>query len=230
MRTYSILTPLMLLVLVGAFTACGGGYTAPAVETPVTPAAAAGLTYTNPQTDGWALVKDASSTATHLVLNLVGPAGLKARGVGFNLSSDGSVTFHRFTDGNYVKDTGVFQLKLAAPNLYTTTYPNFYEPTLLVGGTKKGGKLLTVGIYQKDRNQSAQALTASLCQVGIDFDATATGALPAGTTIPLKLIRARIIPEDIGTVPASTSNNWTDVLNKFRMEDIQIAVGTLKAQ
>jgi len=230
MRTYSILTPLMLLVLVGASTACGGGYTAPPVEVSATPASATGLTYSNPQTDGWALVKDASSTATHLVLNLVGPADLKARGVGFNLSTDGSVTFHRFTDGNHVKDTGVFQLKLTTPNLYTTTYPNFYEPTLLVGGTKNGGKLLTVGIYQKDRNQSAQSLTAPLCQVGIDFDATATGALAAGTVIPLNMVRARIIPEDIGIVPTGTSTNWTDVLNKFRMEDIQIAVGTLKTQ
>jgi hypothetical protein len=188
------------------------------------------LAYTDPTTTGWALVKDASTTPSHLVLNLIGPSSLKARGVGFNLASNGSITFHKFADGAYVKDTGVFQLKLTTPNLYTTTYPTFYEPTLVAGGVKNGGKLLTVGIYQKDRAQAAQSLTAPLCQIGIDFDATATSALPSGTVIPLNLVRARIIPEDIGAVPSSYSGSWTDVLNKFRMEDIQIAVGSLKAE
>ncbi len=227
MRTYSLLTSLMLLVLVGTFTACGGAYNPPPVEASTPAVPAKGLAYTDPTPGGWALIKDASSTPTHLVLNLVGPSGLKARGVGFNLSSDGSVRFHKFTDGSYVKDAGVFQLKLTTPNLYTTKYPNFYEPVLLLGGTKNGGKLLTVGIYQKDRSQLAQELTAPLCQVGIDFDPA--GSLAVGATIPLMFVRARVIPEDIGTVPASTSNDWTDVLNKFRMEDIHIAVGTLKA-
>jgi hypothetical protein len=173
-------------------------------------------------------VKDASSTSTHLVLNLVGPAGLKARGVGFNLASDGSVKFHKFSDGNYVKDTGVFKLKLVTPNLYSSTYPNFYEPVLLVGGTKNAGKLITVGIFQKDRAQAAQALTAPLCQIGIDFDPTA--ALNIGAAIPLNLVRARILPEDLGTLPTTANGDWTDVQTKFRMEDIQIAVGTLRAQ
>ena len=230
MRIPSLLTPLMLLVLVGAFTACGGGYTAPAGPSAATTTPATGLVYTNPAASGWALVQDASSTPTHLVLNLVGPVGLKARGVGFNLASDGSVKFHRFADGNYLKDTGVFQLKLAPPNLYSTTYPNFYEPVLLVGGTKNAGKLLTVGLFQKDRAQAAQALTVPLCQIGIDFDATSTGILTAGTAIPLSLVRARIIPEDIGVIPTGANNDWTDVLNKFRLEDIQIAIGTLKTE
>ncbi|GLH74545.1 hypothetical protein GETHLI_30470 [Geothrix limicola] len=229
MRIYSILTPLMLLVFVGSFTGCGGAYTPPPEAPAATAAAAIGLAYTNPSTSGWALVKDASSSPTHLVLNLVGPAGLKARGVGFNLASDGSVQFHKYADGTYLKDTGVFQLKLATPNLYSTKYPNFYEPVILIGGTKNAGKLLTVGIFQKDRAQPAQPLTAPLCQIGIDFGA-ATAALPSGTTIPLNLVRARIIPEDIGVIPTIPNVDWTDVLNKFRLEDIQISVGTLKAQ
>jgi len=229
MRTHSMLKPLGLLVL-GILTACGGGYTPPPAASAATGTPAKGLTYANPTTQGWALVKDDSSTPTQMVLNLVGPPGLKARGVGFNLASDGSVKFHKYTDGQYLKDLGVFQLKLTAPSLYTTTYPDFYEPVLMVGGVKNGGKLLTTGIFQKDRAQPAQPVTAPLCQIAIDFDTVATGALASGSVIPLNLVRARIIPEDIGTLPENSQGDYTDVLKKFRLADIQIAVGTLRAQ
>ena len=229
MRLSSPFKSLGLLVLLGVLTACGGAYTPPAAA-PEAGAAATGLAYTNPTGTGWALVKDSSSTATRIVLNLVGPAGLKARGVGFNLGSDGSVKFHKFADGNYVKDLGVFQLKLSTPNLYTTNYPEFYEPTLMVGGVKQGGKLLTTGLFQKDRYQPAQDMAKPICQIAIDFDAKTTGTLSPGALIPLSLVRARIIPEDIGTIPTGPHGDWTDVLVKFHMEDIQIAVGSLRAQ
>jgi len=233
MRTRFLFRPLAALSLLGILTACAGGYTPPpAPAAPAATAPATGLAYTNPSTTGWALVQDASSTATHLVLNLVGPSGQQARGVGFNLASDGSVAFHRYADGNYVQDLGVFQLKLTTPNLYSTTYPNFYEPVLMVGGVKNGGKLLTVGLYQKDRSQPAQSFTPDkpVCQIGVDFSSAQASAVAAGSTIPLQLVRARIIPGDIGTQPADYTGDWTDVLNKFRMEDIQIAVGVLRAQ
>ena len=228
MRLPNIIMPLVALSLLGVMDACGGGYTPPPAPAVVPSAPATGLVYSNPAAGGWALVRNSASTPTHLLLDLVGPSGLKARGVGFNLGSDGSVKFHRYADGNYVKDTGVFQLKLTVPNLYTTTFPNFYEPVLMVGGVKNGGTLLTTGLFQKDRMQPAQALTAPLCQIGVDFDATK--GLASGATIPLTLVRARIIPEDIGAQPTNPNGDWSDVLNKFRLVDIQIAVGSLKAQ
>ena len=231
MRLPTLVLPLAGLFLLGGLLACGGSaYTPPATPAaPAAPAAATGFTYQNPATDGWALVQNAASTPTHLLLDLVGPAGLKARGVGFNLSSDGSVPFHKFADGGYLADLGVFQLKLATPNLYTTTYPNMYEPTIMGGGTKHGGKLLTVGIYQKDRFQPSQAVNVPLCQIGLDFPAS--GGPAAGTVIPLQMIRARIIPDDIGGYPSDLNNpDWTQVIKKFQMVDIQIALGTLTAR
>ena len=218
--------PLALALLA---TGCGG-YTPPPAASAAAPVAvpAQGFVYTDPPAGGWALVKDASSTATSLVLNLVGPDGLMARGVGFNLATDVALSFHPFASHTYVNDTGVFQLKLRTPNRYTTDFPNFFEPVLLVGGVKNSGKLLTVGIFQKDRTLPAQALTAPLCQVGIDFNPAA--GLASGTAVHLDIIRARIIPEDIGALPADMTGDFSDVLYKFRLVDIQVAVGTLTAQ
>jgi len=230
MRLPTLVKPLAGLLLLGGFLACGGSsYTPPAAAAaPAAPAAATGFTYTNPSTQGWALVQNAASTPTHLLLDLVGPAGLMARGVGFNLSSDGTVAFHKYSDGGYLADLGVFQLKLAAPNLYTTTYTNMYEPTIMAGGTKNAGRLLTVGIYQKDRFQPSVAVNVPLCQIGIDFPAT--GGPAAGAVIPLKMVRARIIPDNIGTYPTDPSNpDWTSIIKSFQMVDIQIALGTLTA-
>ena len=234
MRLSTIAPSLTALALLGGLLACGGAYTPPpGPAATATPTAATSLTYTDPATTGWRLVKDVSSTPTHLVLNLVGPTGLKARGVGFNLSSDGTVKFHKFTDSdamktdNYLKDTGVFQLKFKSSR-YSTDLSWMLEPVIFAGGTKNGGKLLTVGIYQKDRAQSAQSVDTAVLQIGIDLPAT--GGPASGSAIPLTLVRARIIPEDIGQMPAVYTDSWSSVLTKFRMEDIQIAVGALKAQ
>lgn len=211
-RTLSLLAPALALLL---GLACGGGSHSAAPTPAPAPNPAQGLTYTNPAGSGWRLVKDPSSTATKVVLNLVGPAGLKTRGVGFNLQAPAGVTFAAFSDGLPIRDTGVYQLQTL-----DATDPS--EPLAITGGVKKGN-LLSVGIYQKDRDQPAQDSGAALCQIALQFDAAA--GLKAGTSLTLTIPKAKAIPEDIGAI---TDDLWI-LDRKMRMTDLSIAVGTLTA-
>lgn len=212
-RSLSLLSPALALAL---GLACGGGsHSAAPAPAPAPAPPATGLAYTDPAGTGWRLIKDASSTTTKIVLNLVGPAGLKTRGVGFNLQAPAGVKFAAFSNGLPIQDAGVYLLTMAG-----STDPS--EPLAITGGVKKGN-LLSVGIYQKDRDQPSQDSGATLCQIALQFDAAA--ALSTGTTLSLSIPKAKAIPEDIGAV---TDDTWT-LDKKMRMTDISIAVGTLTA-
>jgi hypothetical protein len=176
---------------------------------------ATSLEYTDPASDsGWRLVKDPSSTTTRLVLNLVGPAGVKTRGVGFNLQGVSGVKFGVFANGLPLQDTGVYQLSSVA-NLAN-------EPVALMGGLKKGN-LLTVGIYQKDRARTAKDSDVALVQVALELDAAAQ--LRVGQTLTVSAPKAAFIPEDIGS---AADDLWT-LEKKLKMKPIQIAVGPITA-
>ena len=204
-RTLSLLSPALALLL---GLACGGGSHSAAPAPAPAPNPAQGLSYTNPTGTGWRLVKDPSSTATRIVLNLVGPAGLKTRGVGFNLQAPAGVTFAAFSDGLPIHDTGVYQLQTLG-----STDPS--EPLAITGGVKQGN-LLSVGIYQKDRDQPAQDSGVALCQIALQFDASA--GLKAGTSLTLSIPKAKAIPDDLWPLD-----------QKMRMANLSIAVGTLTA-
>lgn len=208
-RTHSLALTGLLLSL---GLACGGGSSSPqAVATP----AATGLTYTNPATTGWRLDRDASSTSNRLVLNLVGPSGTRTRGVGFNLKGAEGVKFGTFANGLPIEDAGVYQLLSSALDAN--------EPVALVGGVKSGN-LLSVGIYQKGRDQGAKDSNATLCRIVLSLDAASK--LTSGTALSLTVTKSKVIPEDIG---ATTDDAWT-LDKKLRMADITVAVGTLTAQ
>ncbi len=213
MRTRCLSLLLSSLVL-GLSLACGGGSHSTSATAAAAPAATV-LAYTDPTGSGWRLLKDASSTSTRLVLNLVGPSGLRTRGVGFNLQAPATVKFGAFANGLAINDAGVYQL-LSAGSVDPA------EPIALVGGVKPGN-LLTAGIFQKDRMQDAQDSGAPLCQIAILFDASK--GLLAGDKVPLQVTKAKAIPEDIGTV---TDDLFT-LDKKMKMADIAIAIGSLSA-
>lgn len=194
--------------------ACGGSSSTPNAAATSTPAST--LVYTDPVGTGWRLVKDGTSTPTRLVLNLVGPSGTLTRGVGFNLQAAPGVRFAAFPNGLAVRDTGVYKLRSAGST-------DLQEPVALVGGVKPGN-LLSVGIYQKDRDQAAQDSGVPLCQIALQLDEGAR--LEAGTSLRLNVVKARAIPQDIGRV---TDDLWT-LGQKMRMTDLSIAVGALSAQ
>ena len=126
MRMSTICQSLIAAAALALLLACGGSSAGPG---PAVQPTSAGLVYQNPTGSHWALVRNAASTDTHLILDLVGPANTKGRGVGFNLLTDGSVNFAKLGAAGYIRDTGVFQLQSTFAN-----YP--VEPVLLAGGVK----------------------------------------------------------------------------------------------
>lgn len=222
---------LFLGPLLGLALACGGGKEAGAPA----PAPAQGLTYTDPTTTGWRLVKDPSSTPTRLVLNLVGPTGLKTRGAGFNLLAPAPVrygTFHVAIPGTVhatdfpIADTGVYELLNTDPRDPWTgdPIPNHpLEPTLLAGGVK-AGHVLTVGIFQKDRRASAKESGQPLARIALELDPA--GGLFAGDTLPLAILKARYQAEDIGPFDV---NPTVAMAEKAHLVDMTIALGVLRA-
>lgn len=203
-------TNLRLLMSLLALAACESRNKAPP---PSGPSLAVGLDYQDPAGDGWRLVRDPSSTTSRLVLDLVGPAGLKTRGVGFNLTAQ-NVKFGGFANGQPIADTGVYKLRRVG-----SIDPN--EPVALAGAVK--GNVLSAGIFQKDRDQGAQDSGSALCQIALVFRSGAN--LMTGTAIPLQVLKAQVIPEEIGKVTDST---W-QLARELKLADISIAVGTLTA-
>lgn len=193
-----------------------------ALAPPAAPPAAkaTGLDYTDPSGTGWRLVKDASSTSTRVVLNLVGPAGLMSRGAGFNLKAPASVRFVRFTETDFpVKDGGVYELGNTAP----VGELNPLEPVLLAGGVKPGN-LLTVGIFQKDRRANAKDSGAPLLQIAFELDAAAD--LTVGQELPLAITKSKYQAEDIGAFSVTPTY---EMIAKAPLEDMSIALGSLRA-
>jgi hypothetical protein len=223
---------LTTLALFASLSGCGGGDSTPPAPPPPAPspaptAAPTSLGYTDPTSSGWRLVKDAASTSTRLVLDLVGPSGTQTRGVGFNLKRGMGLAFGKFDNGGYAHDTGVFQLKGTNPNFepYAGTDA---DPVLFASAPLKSGDVLSTGIFQKDRSNSAKDSTSPLVQVVVtlaDFT-NVDPATVAASTDPygLHVVKARIIPSDIGGF-----NLTTDVLKKARMVDVTVDTGAITA-
>ena len=237
-RTLSLIAPMALVALVG----CGGSTTAPA-PTPATPtpASATSFAYTDPTTTAsdWKLLKDATSTDTKLVLNLVGPSnGTKYRGAGFTLKYDPTqIKVARFKDAEgkplaYHKDGGVFK------DIEVTYDPDGNKvftpvPTLLQISGVRDGKLM-VGIFQnKDdclyeafsggegMGSPARDCSTTLLQVTLELD-SALKALPGAA--PLTVLKARSVPEIV--IKAVKDSYIYDVTDRHVI-DIPLKVGTL---
>jgi hypothetical protein len=182
---------------------------------------ATGLVYDNPSDSGWRLVQDASSTPTRIVLSLIGPAGLKTRGVAFNLRAPAGVHFGQFSETKFaIRDTGAYELlNLAPPN-----GRNLLEPTLMIGAVK-AGNLLTAGLFQKDRRATAKDSGQPLCQIALELSTSATPH--SGDVLPLQITKSKYMAEDIGAFsPVPTEEQR----QKAHLVPATIALGSLHAQ
>jgi len=178
---------------------------------------ASSLTYSDPTTTGWRLVKDPSSTPGRIVLALVGPSGTTARGVGFNLQAGAGARWATFSGGLPIQDTGVLELRNSQPDPSLPPDPDEY---VLLNGGVMDGNVLTVGIFQKDRRVAAKDASKAWLRIAIELDAKAQPG-----RIPLTLKKAKVLPDDIGAY----TDDPLKVLSKSHLDQIDIAVGTLQA-
>lgn len=148
----------LTLLALAACSGGGGGNSQP----PVPPKTIADtLTYTAPSGTGLLLLRDASSTSTRLVLNVVGPASTALSGVGFQLTAD---------------QTKVTWANLGSDKVSSTFFSNTIVKTKLSGDT------LQAGVFQKGTTAPVTTGSASvLAQVALDLKS----GLAVGTTITL---------------------------------------------
>ncbi|GLH72762.1 hypothetical protein GETHLI_12640 [Geothrix limicola] len=166
---FSFLSCAALVLLV----ACGGGSSKPAPK-PVT--SASKLVYTDPTSGDYRLVKDSSSTDTHLVLNLMGPStGTLGRGVAFYLNTDSAL---------------VTWSKVASADAEFAQGPLFTDKLK----TKVTGGELQVGSFQKGRGAAAANIGATtvLAHVALDLK---TGTTPGAVSLASPADKAVLIPD-----------------------------------
>jgi hypothetical protein len=174
-----------LLSLAGLLS-CGGGGGGGAAPPP-----GLALVYVNPPATGYRFVRDTQfSTATHLVLDLVGPAGDRGRGVAFALdlgSGPGSVgwAFVAPGDTQYVENI-LFNLGTGIP---------------LVKTAIQGQTTLLADVFQKGPGNDL-SLAAPICRVALDGQAPLT----ASASIPISVVQCRLLPPTGNTLTDVTAN------------------------
>jgi hypothetical protein len=145
-------------------TASGSG-TASATTTVTVKTIATILSYSDPTSGTYRLVKNAAkSTSTHLVLDLVGPAG-SLSGVGFYLSADQTKVDWAIVDSG--------DIEKVKNSLFSNT----------IVKSKVAGDVLQAGIYQKGTIGAVSATSSTvLASVALDLKNTATITNPRAVT------------------------------------------------
>jgi len=187
-------TQMALAVLLrGGLLACtGGGGNSGGTTTPPPKSTADRLDYTNPAGGSYQLVKDAalSTPGGHLVLNLMGPAGTSATGVGFVLSADTTkVTWAKpiASDAVLARCT-TFDLGTASPQL---------------GIAKATGDQLQVAFYQKGTTKPAVTLAANTVLASVALDLKAN--VPVGSVVTLSAVTGKGVLAQGSAAPAPIS-------------------------
>jgi len=172
----------------------------------ISSSASTGAVYTDPSGDGWRIIKEASgTTANNIVLKLVGPSGVKARGVALTIRHQGDglkVAWIKNSSGAYATHDDVFKLY----NVDQT------EPQAFMADVQ--GTALIVGAFQKGKTNPPVDVGRDIFHFQIQVQA----GLIKGTEIPLEVVKAQIYPET------------PDLKKNARLTPINIVVGKLTAE
>ncbi len=153
-------------LLLAALLACGGGSTPP----PPPPPPATALAYTDPTTGTYKLVKNVSSSGSHLVLDLVGPSTGTGSGVSITLSADPRVTWVDVPPG------GTTALLMQNGTQFTLGSGTPIQKAKATGG------VLQVTVAQKAPTAAA-SLNGPLLRVAVDLKSGL--GLAQGTTLAI---------------------------------------------
>jgi hypothetical protein len=149
-----------LLSLAGLL-ACGGGGGGGGTAAAAGPSLA--LVYTDPPATGYRFVRDAQlSTASHLVLDLVGPASDQGRGVAFALQITPGVV-------------GWAKVAAADPQYLQNALFDPGPGVPLLKSALQGGTTLLADDFQKGAG-NGKLLTGTICRVALDTQAALTTA------------------------------------------------------
>ena len=171
-------------LLLAGLCACGGG----GGGGPQASAGIATLVYTNPPPAGYRFVQNAQlSSASHLVLDLVGPGGDQGRGIAFTLQmASGPVAWAMVspTDTQFVQNV---QFSLG--------------PGIPLVKTAVADGVLQADLFQKGRGNAID-LAGPLCRVALDAQGPAAGA----SAIPLQVVWFRRLPAAGAALVDATSS------------------------
>ena len=159
-------------LVLASLLACGGGGGSSTSGGSTSSNKAAKIAYTNPTPAAgqWALMKDAASTDTHLVLDLVSPAdAVSGFGVGFTINAPTSMTWSKVTgtDATLIQNTA-----------YTLGGPS---PQLIKGVSKTGN--LIAGVYQKGLATAAVAHPGTVAKIALDLSSGAAKTASVTLTV-----------------------------------------------
>lgn len=137
------------------------------------------LVYTNPAQGSYQLIQNASlSTPNQVVLELVGPTGVKGRGIAFQAQTN-------FDRADWVKVASTDPELAQNGSVWDLSSGSLPMVTLMIPGQ------LDVGLGQKGMTISSQDLGAPLLRVSLKM----RDGAPSGD-IPLSVTKAYLLPEN----------------------------------
>lgn len=160
-------------LVLASLVACGGGGGGSDSGSAPSSNGATKIAYTNPTPAAgqWALMKDAASTDTHLVLDLVSPSdAVSGFGVGFTINAPTSLTWSKVSgsDATLIQNTA-YSLGGVSPEL--------------IKGVSKTGNLIA-GVYQKGLATAAVAHTGTtVAKIALDLSSGASKTASVTLTV-----------------------------------------------